>query len=146
MTTMPRSQGHPDAFGYRVLIRSVQVVAGLITMYGILAMLTSAGLEGPNAIVYVGVALVTIAAVAQRRLGMPWSGGWSLFLGALSGPLALITIRTFGSPECTASRAPLSPSLYCVGAGSHAVFVLAATGVIVALGAASMRLLRRRTS
>ena len=62
---------HRPAFPFTLLVRCLQVFGGVVTMYGVTAMLTSDGLQAPNAIVALGLGLALVASIAQHAAGGP---------------------------------------------------------------------------
>ncbi len=124
MTVIARPRHRAPAF--IALIRGLQVFAGFVTMYGSTGMSTSAGFRTPNAIVYLGLALAALAAVGQRSVGARWLDGWWAFAGAFSVALGMVLLRTLGAPECASGHEFTSGETFCVSAGSHAAFVVAA--------------------
>ena len=132
------------ALPFTVLIRGLQVVGGLVTMYGVTAMLTSDGVQPPNVVVYLGIGLALIASALQRAAGARWHAGWWAYTAALSLSLALGTLPTLGAPECAVPHPPLSPTFYCVSVGAHAAFVAATVVALASLAAGLRSLLRRR--
>jgi hypothetical protein len=78
---------------FTALVRGLQIIAGLVTMYGMNGMLTSNGIEPPNVIVFGGIALALFAALAQAAVGARWHAGWWLYTGTLVLALAIVRSR-----------------------------------------------------
>lgn len=133
-----------DANGpFTILVRGLQILAGLVTFYGTLGMFTTAGVLAPNAIVIAGLVLVVVAGVLQRRAGSPWTDGLWLYLGAVALPLAMLTLPTWNTPECAPGAGAQTPDNYCIGVGSHAI-VVASVIASAAAAAFAVRALGRR--
>lgn len=106
--------------GVTVLVRGLQILAGLVTFYGTLGMFTTAGLAAPNTIVVAGLVLLAVASILQRSAGSSWTDGLWLYLGAVALPLVMVTLPTWSAPECARGAAAQTPDNYCISGGSHA--------------------------
>lgn len=139
---------HPTLV-FTLLIRGLQVIAGLVSMYGLNGMFTSNGIEPPNVTVYGGVALALFAALAQAVVGARWYAGWWLYAGTLSVALAFITLSTIGVAECT-GQLPPPGTTRCAAGGTHLEFRLAVLIIVAslagAIGAMRTSLSSRRTA
>lgn len=134
---------HRPAFPFTMLVRGLQVFGGLVTMYGVTAMLTSDGVQPPNTVVVLGFGLALVASIAQHATGAPWHAGWWAYAGALSISLALVTASSLGAPECAVPHPPLSPSFRCVSVGAQAAFVGAMVIALASLAGGVRAVMRR---
>jgi hypothetical protein len=124
---------HRPAPPFVVLVRSLQIVGGFVTMYGLVGMFSSDGLRAPNLAVYLGLGLGLFAIILQRAASGRWRDGWWAYTAALSAPLVATTLPTLGSPECPIPHQPISADFYCVSAGSHGLFAIAVVLSVISI-------------
>jgi CDP-diglyceride synthetase len=126
--------------------RILQLILGLVVLYGSLAMFTSAGLREPNALVWAGlIGIGLLTASTSRAEGHLLAGLWvSTMTFAL--PIALLSVGHVSDPPCPSDHPPLTNSYYCVFPGYPALlaFALALMAVAVVLAVLDFRALLAR--
>ncbi|TMC45812.1 MAG: hypothetical protein E6J23_03880 [Chloroflexi bacterium] len=99
------------------LRRVLQLVLGLIVLYGSLGMFTSAGLREPNALVWAGlVAIGLLTASTSRAEGHLLAGLWVSTM-TVAVAIALLSVGHVSDPPCPPDHPPITSSYYCVFPG-----------------------------
>jgi len=128
-------------FVYAVLLRVLMAVGGAIAAYGATGMFTSAGIMPPNAIVIVGLAAASAAALALWSSERTLTGIWPALLIA-AVPFSLYAIGSWGQDECPPDHPPIGSAYSCSPVGSH---LLAVIGPVVTLVGLATLVLDMRT-
>lgn len=134
------------ALSFALAIRALQLLAGLLLLFGIEGMITSSGFVGPNLIVWLGILGIGLCtAVAWRTEKRPFAGLWVSAL-AVALPLLSQAASHLNAPACPADHPPLTESYFCVAPGYPAVLVISAIVVLLSIvaGFIELRAVRAR--
>lgn len=111
----------------------LQIVAGLLTAYGTFAMISTAGIQPPNAVVLLGLIAALGSGLATARVaGNPFAGWWPS-LAAIAVPWLLVTIPELAQNPCPPDHPPLTPTYNCVPPGAPIFFAMSALAIVLAI-------------
>ena len=122
------------------LTRLLQLASGLLLFYGALPMLSSAGLQPPNVVVWTAVGCVGLLTLsASRAERLPFAGLWVAGV-AFALPLFMVSVGRVGAPECPPDHPPLTSSYSCVFPGTPVVVALALVLLVASLAGGVLEL------
>ena len=114
-----------------ILTRLLQLASACLFMFGLTAMLTTAGIQPPNAIVFLGLAGIVLMAIASARLQRDRFSGWWWTLVAIALPLVVLTWPSAGIP-CPADHPPLTNAFTCDVTRPREWFAAGGLGLLIA--------------
>jgi len=108
-----------------VAARVLQLMLGLVVLYGSLPMFSSAGLQPPNVLVWTGlVGIGLLTASASRAEGHLFAGLWVSVL-AFALPVILLSLPLLGRVPCPPNHPPITNTYDCVFPGYGALLAFA---------------------
>ncbi len=113
-----------------VAMRFLQLLCGLTLFYGFAAMISTAGLQPPNIVVWVALFAIAACTITASRSERRLLAGLWVSVAACALPLALQAASHLSAPTCPPDHPPLTQSYYCVPPGASLVLIISC----VALG------------